>query len=82
MDTYNWGGFLENIRKEIQGKISLERSHLNNYGYKEESIRSNGTEIVTMVWTLKENARKKTAVGNWNLREFEGREDGKKDGWV
>jgi hypothetical protein len=49
---------LENIRKEIQGKKNVERTHLNNCGCKEESIRSNGREMVTMVWTLKENARK------------------------
>jgi hypothetical protein len=35
-----------------------------------------------MVWTLKQNARKCTAMEKWNQREFEGREDHKKDGWV
>jgi hypothetical protein len=36
-----------------QGKKRLERSHLNNYGCKEESVRSKGRETVTVVWTLK-----------------------------
>jgi hypothetical protein len=74
--------FLENIRKGIQGKRSFERTHFNNCGCKEESIRSKGREIVTMVWTRKQNARKYTAVEKWNQRESEGREDHKKDGWV
>ena len=47
---------MENIRKDIQGKKSFERTHLNNCGCKEESIRSNGREIVTTMWTLKQNA--------------------------